>query len=341
MKTNLKVKNPIVLVISGVVFFAVITGLMYIGVIDEYIAQLLSLSGIYAIVGISLNLVSGFTGQLALGQAGLMAIGAYTTSTLIMQYKVPMFIAILCGGIMTALFGFIIGMPTLRLRGDYLAITTLGFGEVIRVVLVNMEKVTGGAAGLKGIPPFIDTPDFKINYIVKFIWIFVFLVAVIVGVKNLITSSPGRALISIREDEVAANSMGINSSYYKVFAFTLSAALAGIGGGLYAIFFGYINPQVFTWIKSIDFVVVVVLGGMGSITGTIIASLAFVFTQDLLWFIGDWRLVIYGLLLVLLMRFRPQGIMGNKDLSIIGLWGKLSSKLNGKKTDKKSDGDVL
>lgn len=337
MKTNLRLKNPIVLIVSTAVFFAVVVGLMYLEVIDEYIAQLLTLTGIYAIVGISLNLVSGFTGQLALGHAGLMAIGAYTTATLIMQFKVPMFIAILCGGVMTAIFGFIIGMPTLRLRGDYLAITTLGFGEVIRVVLVNMEKITGGAAGLKGIPPFIDSGDFKINFIVRFIWIFLFLVAVIIVVKNLITSSPGRALISIREDEVAANSMGVNSSYYKVFAFTLSAAIAGIGGGLYAIFFGYINPQVFSWIKSMDFVVVVVLGGMGSITGTIIASLVFVFTQDLLYFIGDWRLVIYGLLLVLLMRFRPQGIMGTRDLSIVGLW----NKLFGKKKDKKSDGDVL
>lgn len=337
MKTNSKIKNPIVLLVSLAVFFVVIVGLMYIGVIGEYIALLLTLAGIYSIVGISLNLVSGFTGQLALGHAGLMAIGAYTTATLIMQFKVPMFIAILCGGIMTAIFGFIIGMPTLRLRGDYLAITTLGFGEVIRVVLVNMEKVTGGAAGLKGIPPFIESGDFKIDFIVKFIWVFAFLAVVIAGVKNLITSSPGRALISIREDEVAANSMGVNSSYYKVFAFTLSAALAGIGGGLYAIFLGYINPQIFTWLKSMDFVVVVVLGGMGSITGTIIASLVFVFTQDLLFFIGDWRLVIYGVLLVLLMRFRPQGIMGTRDLSIVGLW----DKVFGKKKGKKSDGDVL
>ena len=321
-----------------VIVFALFVLLMFTGVLNEYMSRLITLSCIYAIVSLALNLISGFTGQLALGHAGFMSIGAYTTATFIMKVfpegPVWMIIGILIGGLFSAAVGFIIGLPALRLRGDYLAIVTLAFCEVIRVIMVNLEGITGGAAGLKGVPPFTNTGDITWDYIIKFIWIFIFLVLTIVVVKNLVKSSPGRALVAIRENEVAANSMGVNTSYYKVFAFVISAALAGIGGGLYAILNGYINPQTFNWMKSIDFVVVVVLGGLGNITGTLVASVIVVFLQELpnlygLDFLVDWRMVIYGLMLVLLMRFRPTGIMGRAELSITGLYDKIFKRHKG------------
>lgn len=316
MKKSLR--DPLFLTLFVAAVGVLLVVLMAVGVLNEYVAQLLTLSGIYAIIALGLNLISGFTGQLALGHAGLMAIGAYTASTLVMQVGIPIFPAILAGGVVTGLFGLLIGIPTLRLRGDYLAITTLGMGEVIRVILVNLEGITGGAAGLKGVPPFLDSGNVTLDFIAKFLWVFVFLVLTVAGMSNLIRSSTGLALKSIREDEVSAGAMGVHTAYYKIFAFTLSAAVAGVGGGLYAFFLGYINPQMFTWIKSIDFVIIVVLGGLGSITGTLFASVLVVFALDLLWFLQDWRLVIYGLVLVLLMRFRPQGLMGRRELRLIG-----------------------
>lgn len=322
-------RNFFAILVAAILCFILLAGLMYTGIINEYIATLLTLSGIFIIVALGLNLISGFTGQLALGHAGLMSMGAYTTAVLIMQFHVPMIIAIFMGGAMAALFGLVIGAPTLRLKGDYLAITTLGFGEVIRVILVMLEKYTNGAAGLYGIPPFYESDDLQTNYIVKFIWVYVFVIGAIIIVKNLINSSTGLALKSIREDEVASNAMGINTSYYKIMAFTVSAALAGIGGGLYAIFIGYLNPQMFTWTKSVDLVVIVVLGGMGSITGTIIAGIAIIFALDMLWWLQDWRLVIYGLILIILMRFRPQGLMGKTEFSLAKLLDSFTRKKGG------------
>lgn len=322
-------RNFIILGIVSIAAFVILISLMFAGVINEYIARLITLAGIYAIVSLGLNLISGFTGQLALGHAGFMSIGAYTTATLIMKVfpaNMPgMIISILIGGVFAGIAGFIIGLPALRLRGDYLAIVTLAFCIVIRVIMVNLESVTGGAAGLRGIPAFSYASDYTVAYVIKFTWIYVFLVISIVILKNLIGSSHGRALVAIRENEVAANSMGINTSVYKVSAFVLSASFGGVAGGLYAILNGYINPMMFDWMKSIDYVVVVVLGGLGSITGTLIASIIVVFLQELpnfpgLEFLVDWRMVIYSLLLILLMRFRPKGIMGRRELSLVGIF---------------------
>lgn len=338
MKTNTYenkvLRNFIILGTVSVGVYALLISLMFAGVINEYLARLITLAGIYAIVSLGLNLISGFAGQLALGHAGFMSIGAYTTATLIMKVfpaNIPgMIISILIGGVFAAIAGFIIGLPALRLRGDYLAIVTLAFCIVIRVIMVNLESITGGAAGLKGVPSFSYAPDYTVAYVTKFTWIFIFLIIAIVMLKNFIDSSHGRALVAIRENEVAANSMGINTSFYKVSAFVASAAFGGVAGGLYAILNGYINPMMFDWMKSIDFVVVVVLGGLGSITGTLIASVIVVFLQELpnfpgLEFLVDWRMVIYSLLLVLLMRFRPKGIMGRTELSIVGLFDKATA----------------
>lgn len=296
--------------IAGLSFlsFILLVGLIYLGVIDEYTAQILTFAAINVIIALSLNLISGFTGQLALGHAGFMAIGAYSTAALVMQLHAPIFPAILVGGVVTAAFGFLIGFPTLRLKGDYLAIVTLGFGEIIRVLMINAEKITGGAAGLKGIPSFSD--NISLNPVLSFIWVFLFMIGTIILISNLIKSSHGRVIISIREDEIASNAMGVNVFYYKMFSFTLSAFIAGIGGGLYALFFGYLNPTMFNFLKSCDFLVIVVLGGMGSIVGTVATGFILTYLQEFLRFLQDYRLVIYPLILIIIMLFKPTGLIG-------------------------------
>ncbi len=317
--------NILTLTLVSTVIFVILLILQYFKVISEYTGLLLTLAGIYVIVSLSLNLITGFTGQLSLGHAGFMCVGAYTTAIAIIKYGMPIPIALILGGIMTALFGLAIGIPTLRLRGDYLAITTLGFGEIIRVIIVNLDSLTGGAAGLKGIPTFSNTGDFIIDAIIRFSWVYIIMILVIAVIHNLINSSQGRAIISIREDDIASTSMGVNVAYYKVYAFTLSAFIAGVGGGLYAIFFGYLNPAMFGWLNSVNFVVIVVLGGMGSITGTIIAAVVFTYLQEWLRVFADFRLVIFGLALIILMIFWPKGLMGNKELSITGFIRQLRS----------------
>lgn len=323
MKT--KKINGITLTLSAILVYAILASLQYFKIINEYNGQLLTLAGIYVIVSLSLNLISGYTGQLSLGHAGFMSVGAYSTAIAIIRYGMPIPVALLMGGFVTALFGLAIGVPALRLRGDYLAITTLGFGEIIRVIVVNLESLTGGAAGLKDIPPMAATGDFIMDAVIEFTWVYVVAILVIASLANLIRSSHGRAIISIREDEIAANSMGINVAYGKVFAFTLSAFIAGIGGGLYGMFFGYLNPAMFNWLNSVNFVVIVVLGGMGSMTGTIIAAVIFTYLQEWLRVFEDFRLVVFGLALVLVMIFWPKGLMGTKELSITGLLHDLRS----------------
>lgn len=288
--------------------FLVSVSLIYFGIIDEYTAQILTFAAINVIIALSLNLISGFTGQLALGHAGFMAIGAYSTAALVMQFQVLNLLAIFAGGLVTAGFGFVIGFPTLRLKDDYLAIVTLGFAEIIRVLMINAEKITGGAAGLKGIPSFSN--NMSLNPVVSFIWVFLFMIGSIVLISNLIRSSHGRAIISIREDEIASNAMGINVFYYKMFSFTLSAFIAGTGGGLYALFFGYLNPTMFNFLKSCDFLVIVVLGGMGSIVGTVATGFILTYLQEFLRFLQDYRLVIYPLILIVIMLFKPTGLIG-------------------------------
>jgi branched-chain amino acid transport system permease protein len=315
--------NTLTLIIVSTIIFIILVALQYYKIIGEYNGMLLTLAGIYVIVSLSLNLITGVTGQFSLGQAGFMCVGAYTTAIAIIKFNIPIPIALVLGGLMTALFGMAIGIPALRLRGDYLAITTLGFGEIIRVIMVNLDSLTGGAAGLKGIPPFSNTGNFVMDAIIEFTWVYISAVIIMAVIYNLVNSSHGRAILSIREDEIAANAMGINVAYYKVFAFTLSSFIAGIGGGLYAIFFGYLNPAMFGWLNSVNFVVILVLGGMGSLTGTIISAIIFTYMQEWLRVFADFRLVIFGLALILLMIFWPRGLMGNRELSITGLFRKL------------------
>lgn len=259
--------------------------------------------GINIILAVSLNLIVGFTGQLALGHAGFMAVGAYISAVFTLKLGQPYLLAVLAGSLAAGLVGIVIGLPTLRLRGDYLAIATLGFGEIVRGLLVNIEYV-GGAAGLNGIPKMTN-----------WTWLFLFTVATVLLIKNFINSSHGRACIAIREDEIAADAMGINTTFYKVLAFSIGAFFAGLAGALYAHYFFLIQPQSFSFLKSFDALVMVVLGGLGSLTGSIIAASAITILNMALQSFGALRMVIYAVLLILVMIFRPQGLLGTSEFT--------------------------
>jgi branched-chain amino acid transport system permease protein len=310
-------KRLIKQLICIVAVYAVISVLMGLGIIDNYLGKIMTTASIYVIVTLGLNLVTGMTGQLVLGQAGFMAIGAYGTAVLL-NAGWPVLPALIAGAIMAAVVGAIFGSMALRLRGDYFAIVTLGFGEIIRAVLQNMDQVTGGAAGLMNIRgislPFSNT---NLTTTANFIWVSLFMVLAVLAVVHLLTSSHGRAILSIREDEIASEAMGINVFYTKLYAYTFSTLLAGFAGGLFASHYGYLNPDSFNWLKSMDFLIIVVFGGLGSLTGTVVASFGLVLLQEELRFLQNFRLVIYPLLLIVMMIFRPQGLLGTKELPFL------------------------
>lgn len=336
-----KKMNTTVSVVIVALFLLFLSVLVKFQVIDEYTSQVLTIAGINVIIALGLNLISGFTGQLALGHAGFMAVGAYTTAALMMKLNLPIFAAMLGGAMMSALFGFLIGLPTLRLRGDYLAIVTLGFGEIIRVIMINLPTLTGGPAGLKGIPTF--TTNITWRPVLSFALVYLTLTLVVVLLSNLLKSSHGAAIISIREDEIAANAMGINVFYYKIYAFTLSAFIGGLGGALYAPFFGYLSPNMFNFQKSVEFLIIVVLGGMGNLTGTVLAGISLTYLQEFLRFLKDYRLVIYPVILILVMIFQPSGIMGlfgNREFSLARLVSKFSSTQPTKEQSSDKAGEV-
>jgi len=264
------------------------------------------------ILAASLNLINGFTGQLSLGHAGFMAVGAYISVIMTDKMGQPLIVGILAACLAAALAGFIIGVPTLRLRGDYLAIATLGLGEIIRVVLQNIDYV-GGPSGILGI-----------EKLTTWAWLFGATVLTLIVIVNLINSSYGRAIISVREDEVAAELMGINTTRYKVLAFVIGAMFAGLAGALYAHYFYIIKPDTFNFMKSFDILVMVVLGGLGSTTGAVIAAIFVTALTAALQAFPAIRMILYALILILVMLYRPQGLMGNKEIgreTLNRLWG--------------------
>lgn len=278
--------------------------------IDPYFLRIILIIGVNIILALGLNLITGVTGQLSMGHAGFMSLGAYTSAILTMNYGVSFPLALLAGSLAAALFGFIIGLPTLRLQGDYLAMVTIGFAEIIRVFFLNFEP-GGKAVGLSGIPQ-------ETNLVT--VWV---LVAVIVFLNaRFLKSRIGRGLYAIREDEIAAESCGVDTTRLKVLAFVLGASLGGLGGGLYAHYMFYIDPQVFNFTKSIEILNMVVLGGMGSIPGTILGAVLLTILPEFLRVVAEYRLLFYGALLVILMIFRPNGLLG--DVRIYDLkkrWG--------------------
>jgi len=301
-----------------------------------YYAEIINLTGIAIILAVSLNLITGFTGQFSIGHAGFMAVGAYSSVFVTVYFSEGLekwltglvgatlaqslvFLAvIIVGALVAALAGLVVGIPSLRLRGDYLAIVTLGFAEIIRIIILNIDRV-GGATGFRGrVPPWDGRPI--IPQYANFIWIGGFAVLTIVVVYNIVNSDVGRAFISIREDELAAEAMGINTTRYKVLSFVISSSFAGIAGALFGHFRQFLHTNDFQFIRSIEIIIMIVLGGMGSITGAVLGAIVITILPELLRKLpGDlysYRLVIYSGLLIVIMLTRPQGVMGAKEFGL-------------------------
>ena len=319
MKNILKMQSVRKLIFLALTF-AIIQLLIITNIIDAYFQNTLANICINIILAVSLNLITGFTGQFSLGHAGFMSIGAYTCAiiTLRMPTILGFLLGVFAGAVVAALIGFLVGLPTLRLRGDYLAIAALGMAEIIRIIFINL-KITNGAAGLQGIPRFTN-----------WTWLFVFMVGTILLITNFLKSTHGRACIAIREDEIAADAMGINTTKYKVTAFVIGAFCAGIAGALYASYFYFLKPNIFDFMKSINVLVIVVLGGLGSISGSILATVLLEIISTFLQSFSDLRMVIYAVLLVVIMIFRPQGLMGSKEVTL-QVFSKLGQRFKSRK----------
>jgi len=313
---------------------------------DTYIIRILNLCGIYVILGVSLNLINGFTGQFSLGHAGFMAIGAYVSALLYMSpelkevnyfitpliwplsvIQVPFVFSLIIAGLVSAGVGFLVGAPCLRLRGDYLAIVTFGFSEIIRVVFCNLQNITNGPLGLKGLPSYTNLW-----------WSWGIAIFAVWFIKNLINSSYGRALKSIREDDVAAEAMGINLFYHKVLSFVVGAFFAGIGGALLGSLVMTIDPNTFSFFMTFQIIIIVIVGGLGSITGTVIVGALFAILMEVLRsvespmsFFGlnipgipGMRMLIFAILLMIVVLFFHQGLMGTREWSWEWLYYKLT-----------------
>ncbi|MDZ4663005.1 MAG: branched-chain amino acid ABC transporter permease [Pseudomonadota bacterium] len=302
--------------LANVILFQI----FFVGHIAPYAFSIVMYAGINIILAVSLNLVNGFTGQFSMGHAGFMAVGAYTSAFLTGYFQLHLgesfsnplisnslfFLALVIGGLLSAGFGYIVGLPSLRLKGDYLAIVTLGFGEIIRVLILNMDFL-GAARGMPGIAGLSN-----------FAWVYGLVVITIFFISRIIQSAHGRALMAVREDEIAAQAMGINVTQTKVRAFVIGSFFAGIAGGLFAHYLSFLSPAIFDFNKSFEIIIMVVLGGMGSITGSFIAALFLTVLREALRGLQDitkvdLRMVIYSLVLILLMLTRPNGLFGKKE----------------------------
>ena len=307
-------------ILALLVVFGAFTAVNNAGLINKYYMGIIITIGINMILACSLNLVTGFLGELALGHAGFMSVGAYAAALFTMRSGLdagigfPM--ALLFGGLVAAVVGVLIGIPALRLRGDYLAIITLGFGEIIRILIIYLEPLTGGARGLLDIPRITD---FNTTY-----WVVAVTVMLLYA---LIRSRHGRAIVAIREDIVAAGASGIPTTYYKVLAFTVGAFFAGVAGGLYAHYVGMLNPTKFNFNYSIDILVMVVLGGMGSLTGSMLSAVVLTILPEALRQFSDYRMLLYSLLLIVMMLFKPSGLLGHYEFSLTRLLDRIASRL--------------
>lgn len=298
-------KRDLTTLILSLILFGVLYALMETGFIGSFWELNIFLICINIIMAVSLNLINGYTGQFSLGHAGFMAVGAYVGVVCTVNFHVPFGLALILGGLAAGVLGCLIGLPTLRLKGDYLAIATLGLGEIIRIVIMNIEYV-GGAAGFKGIPHNTTFP-----------WVFLVMLFTLFFIKNFVNSKYGRSCIAVRENEIAAEAMGVNTTKYKVMAFTIGAIFAGIGGGLFAHCFYIINPSSFTFMASFNYLIMVVLGGLGSITGSIAGAFVVTFVSAALASWPEFRMIIYAIVLILLMFYRPQGLFGYKEITNI------------------------
>ena len=318
-------KMPVRYLINTVLVVLLFVGLQLLSqnVLSTYQNKVLLLVGINIILAVSLNVATGYLGQLPLGHAGFMAVGAYTSALFTKYSTLPEPVAfaagLILGALMACLFGVLIGIPALRLSGDYLAILTLGFGEIIRITLNNIDNVLGfslfyGAKGLKNIPKYSDLLS-----------VFLCVVLTCFFIHTMLKSRHGRAVLAIRDNEIAAESCGIQTTYYKVMAFSFSAAFAGLAGGLYAGYLGVLDPSGFDFMKSIEILVMVVLGGMGSMLGSILSATVLTILPEALRSFSDYRMVLYSVVLIFMMIFRPGGLLGSYDFSLSRLISKALS----------------
>lgn len=305
MKKNLKVINLwSFLLLAG---YVLISKLVSAGVLNLFHVQILEQIGINIILAVGLNLIVGFSGQFSLGHAGFMAIGAYAAA--IIGSKSPtygaFFGAMVLGALISGAVALLVGIPTLRLKGDYLAVATLGVSEIIRIFIINGGSLTNGAAGILGIPNFTN-------------WqmVYLFVVITTIATLNFLRSPIGRSTLSVREDEIAAESVGVNTTKIKIIAFVFGAITASIAGSLQAGFIGSVVPKDYTFINSINVLIIVVFGGLGSITGTIVSAIVLGILNMLLQDVASVRMIIYALALVLVMIFRPGGLLGTWELSL-------------------------
>ncbi|HGP9262366.1 branched-chain amino acid ABC transporter permease [Streptococcus pneumoniae] len=305
MKENLKVNILwLLLLLAG---YSLISVLVSVGVLNLFYVQILQQIGINIILAVGLNLIVGFSGQFSLGHAGFMAIGAYAAA--IIGSKSPtygaFFGAILVGALLSGAVALLVGIPTLRLKGDYLAVATLGVSEIIRIFIINGGSLTNGAAGILGIPNFTT-------------WqmVYFFVVITTIATLNFLRSPIGRSTLSVREDEIAAESVGVNTTKIKIIAFVFGAITASIAGSLQAGFIGSVVPKDYTFINSINVLIIVVFGGLGSITGAIVSAIVLGILNMLLQDVASVRMIIYALALVLVMIFRPGGLLGTWELSL-------------------------
>lgn len=304
MKKNLKINILwFVLLLAG---YGLITLLASAGVLNDFYLQILQQIGINIILAVGLNLIVGFSGQFSLGHAGFMAIGAYAAAIIGSKSATypAFFAAMVLGALISGTVALIVGIPTLRLKGDYLAIATLGVSEIIRILIINGGDLTNGAAGILGIPAFTN-------------WQMVYFFVVITTILtiNFLRSPIGRATLSVREDEIAAESVGVNTTKIKVVAFVFGAITASIAGSLQAGFIGSVVPKDYTFINSINVLIIVVFGGLGSMTGTIVAAILLGILNMVLQNVASIRMIIYSLALILVMIFRPGGLLGTWELN--------------------------
>lgn len=286
----------------AVITYFVVQFLLSNGYLNPFYENTLITILIHIMLAASLHLVIGVTGQFSIGHAGFLAIGAYIAAIFTMKLQMPFIAALLVAGIVAALAGLIVGIPTLRLRGDYLAIATLGFAEIIRIIFLNWDYV-GGARGL------------TITRLTDWTYAFICMAITILVIANFTNSRHGRACISIREDEIASDAMGINTTYYKVVAFVLGSFFAGVAGGLYSHNFYIIQPGNFGFLKSFDILIFVVLGGLGSLSGAVISAVLLTIVSTFLQEYPETRMIIYSLVLIIVMLYRPQGLMGTKEIT--------------------------
>lgn len=341
-----KRKGMIINLAGVLILFGVLVVLCETGMLSNYIKGILMVCGIAVIMACSLNITVGYMGQIALGDCGFMAIGAYTAALITKAMEsggilvgagapntLRFLIGTLAGGILAAVFGILVGIPALRLRGDYLAIITLGFGEIIRVIIQNL-KFAGGKGFSEG---QAGQALIGINRLADLYVVFWIVVLTVVILFTFVRSKYGRAIIAIRNDDIAASASGLNTTFYKVMAFTVSAFFAGIAGGIFAHYIGSLNAASFGWLKSTEYVIMVVFGGMGSLTGSIIAAVVLSALPEALRSFSEYRMLVYSVALVLVMIFKPTGLLGTYEFSLLRFFNRITGKSGKKLADKKQE----